>query len=264
MSSRLKRPDRLQLLFSLLGGVVLLFIVAPLLAVFLRSSPGVMLDTARETAVQDSIWLTLWTSLSATLLFALPAIPFAWLLARRRFPLRKLVTGIIDLPVIIPHSAAGIALLVVLSREGALGSLAEKIGLQLTGNPIGIMLAMAFVSIPFLIHAATDGFRAVSERLEKVALSLGASPLRVFLTISLPLARRSIFSGLILMWARGMSEFGAVIIIAYHPMVTPVMMYERLGSFGLKYALPVTAVFLLVSFTLFAVMRLVAGDNDVT
>lgn len=264
MTSSFKKPDRLQLLFTLLGGVVLLFIVAPLLAVFLRSAPGLMLETAQESAVQSSIWLTLWTSFCATLLFALPAVPFAWLLARGRFPLGRLVRGVIDLPVIIPHSAAGIALLVVLSREGLLGGLAERIGLQLTGAPAGIMLAMAFVSIPFLIHAAHDGFKAVPERLEKVALSLGASPWRVFLTITLPLARRSILSGMILMWARGMSEFGAVIIIAYHPMVTPVMMYERLGSFGLKYALPVTAVFLLVSFALFGLMRLVAGDKDVT
>jgi len=253
----------MQLLFSLLGGAVLLFILAPLLAVFLRSSPALMWETARESAVQSSIWLTLTASLGATLLFALPAIPFAWLLARRRFPLRRLVAGVIDLPIIIPHSAAGIALLVVLSREGVLGALAEKVGLQLTGSPLGIMLAMAFVSLPFLIHAAQDGFAAVPERLEKVALNLGASPLRVFTTISLPLARRSILSGLILMWARGMSEFGAIIIIAYHPMVTPVMMYERLGSFGLKYALPVTAVFLLVSFALFILMRVVAGDKDV-
>jgi len=258
-----RRLNRMQLLFSLLGGAVLLFILAPLLAVFLRSSPALMWETARESAVQSSIWLTLTASLGATLLFALPAIPFAWLLARRRFPLRRLVAGVIDLPIIIPHSAAGIALLVVLSREGVLGALAEKVGLQLTGSPLGIMLAMAFVSLPFLIHAAQDGFAAVPERLEKVALNLGASPLRVFTTISLPLARRSILSGLILMWARGMSEFGAIIIIAYHPMVTPVMMYERLGSFGLKYALPVTAVFLLVSFALFILMRVVAGDKDV-
>jgi molybdate/tungstate transport system permease protein len=129
------------------------------------------------------------------------------------------------------------------------------------GHPIGISIAMAFVSIPFLINAARDGFEGVPVRLEKAALTLGASPARVFFTISLPLAWRNIVSGLILMFARGMSEFGAVIVVAYHPMVTPVLIYERFGSFGLKYARPVSVLFILISLAVFIILRMLSKEK---
>ncbi|MGB5026751.1 MAG: ABC transporter permease subunit, partial [Saprospiraceae bacterium] len=95
-------------------------------------------------------------------------------------------------------------------------------------------------------------------RLEKVAYTLGASKTRVFFTISLPLAWRNIVTGLIMMWGRGLSEFGAVIIIAYHPMITPVMIYERFNSFGLEYAKPVTALFIAICLIIFIIMKLIS------
>jgi molybdate/tungstate transport system permease protein len=167
------------------------------------------------------------------------------------------VSGIIDLPVVIPHTAAGIAILGVISRNTVLGKTAGAIGLDLVGNPVGISIAMAFVSVPFLLNAARDGFASVPVRLEKAALNLGASPVRVFFTISLPLAKRNIISGAIMMFARGMSEFGAVVIVAYHPMITPVMIYERFGAFGLKYAQPVAVIFVFVSLMFFVVLRMI-------
>jgi molybdate/tungstate transport system permease protein len=121
---------------------------------------------------------------------------------------------------------------------------------------------MAFVSLPYLINAARDGFISVPERLEKAALTLGASPVRVFFTVSLPLAWKNILSGLILMFARGMSEFGAVIIIAYHPMITPVLIYERFTSFGLKYAQPVSVIFILVVLVFFMILRLLLSKTN--
>ncbi len=256
------KTEPLSLVFAALGGVVLLFIVAPLASMFLNCSLPELAETAKETDVRNSIWLTLWTSMAATVIFAIAAIPFAYLLARKDFPLKGLVTAIIDIPIVIPHSAAGIALLGVLSRSSLLGRAAGKIGLSLVGSSAGIMAAMAFVSIPYLINSARDGFLAVPDRLEKAALNLGASPLRVFLTVSVPLAARSIVSGLILMWARGMSEFGAVLIIAYHPMITPVLIYERFGAFGLKYARPVAVIFIAVCLVFFVFLRLLAKEKQ--
>jgi len=238
-----KKLEPVHLVFAALGGLVLLFIVAPLINMVFKCSPGQLVNTVNDTEVQSSIWLTLFTSMAATILFAIAAIPFAYLLARKQFPGKQLVNGIIDLPIVIPHSAAGIALLGIFSRDTFIGSIADKMGIQFVGGYAGIMVAMAFVSIPFLINAARDGFAMVPEHLEKAAMNLGASPLRVFFTISTPMAWRAILSGLILMWARGMSEFGAVIIIAYHPMITPILIYERFGAFGLKYARPVSVIF---------------------
>jgi molybdate/tungstate transport system permease protein len=257
----LKKTLSLQHVFIFLGALVLLFILAPLLGIFLKTSPVSLFETAKETEVRDSIWLTIWTSMTGTLIFSIAAIPLSYLLVRKNFPLKKLITGIIDLPVVIPHSAAGIAILGFISRDSLMGKMGSSLGLNFIGNPAGITIAMAFVSIPYLINAARDGFAGVPERLEKAALTLGSSPTRVFFTISLPLAWRNIVSGLILMFARGMSEFGAVIMVAYHPMITPILIFERFGSFGLKYARPVSVLFILISLTVFIILRSLAKEK---
>ncbi len=242
----------------LLSSLVLLFILAPLVGMLIHSGKSELLETVSDRDVQESIWLTIWISFTVTLIFAVAAIPLAWLLARKNFPFRNIVQGIIDLPVVLPHTAAGIAILGFISREGFLGKLADSLGLNLINNPAGIGLAMAFVSIPFLINSARDGFFAVPERLEKAALTLGASRTRVFFTISLPLAWRSIITGFVMMFARGMSEFGAVVIVAYHPMIAPVLIYERFTSFGIKYARPASVVFIAVALIIFIILRIIS------
>ena len=172
-----------------------------------------------------------------------------------------MVTGLINLPIIIPHSAAGIALLSVISRNTIPGQVAESLGFGFIGTPAGIMLAMAFVSVPYLIIAAIDGFNSVPVKIEKAALNLGASPFRTFFSVTLPLAWKPILSGLIMMWARGMSEFGAVIIIAYHPMTSPVLIFERFNSFGLQYARPVAVLLLLICLIFFVALRIFSKNK---
>jgi len=117
---------------------------------------------------------------------------------------------------------------------------------------------MAFVSLPFLIQSAREGFLNISPNIEKSALSLGVSPLFVFFRVSLPLAFRQILTGYIMMFARGMSEFGAVVIIAYHPLTSPVLLFERMNQFGLSYVQPIAAVVVLVSLIFFVFLRLLA------
>jgi len=240
----------------ILSGLVLLFIIGPLVGMFAATAPNELVETVKDTEVRNSIGLTISISMLTTLFFAVISIPFAWLLARKDFFLKKLVLSIIDLPIVIPHTAAGIAILGIISRDSVIGKAADSVGLNFVGHPVGIGLAMAFVSVPFLINAAHDGFKSVPVRLEHAALSLKASPARVFFTISLPLAWRNIVSGLVMMFARGMSEFGAVIIVAYHPMTTPVLIYDRFGSFGLKYARPVSVVFISICILIFILFRL--------
>jgi len=261
MTSLGKNSTGLQLVFTVLGGVVILFIIAPIAGMYLDTSFALVGEAFHSTEVRESIWLSLWTSMAGTLFFSIFAIPLAYVLARKSFPLKSLVNGIIDIPIVIPHSAAGIAILGILTRESVLGRSAEVMGFKFVGSPFGIMVAMAFVSIPFLINAARDGFASVPERLEKIALTLGASPARAFFTISVPMAWRPILSGFILMWARGMSEFGAVIIIAYNPKTAPVMIYERFTSFGLNYALPAAVLFVTVCLTVFVALRLIKRKN---
>jgi molybdate/tungstate transport system permease protein len=243
-------------IFLILSSLILLFLVAPLLGLFFQTGFEEFLDTANDKEVQESIWLTIWVSFLATFIFAIAAVPFAWMLARKDFPLKSVVQGIIDLPIVLPHTAAGIALLGFISREGLLGKMADSVGFSLVNNPAGIALAMAFVSLPFLINSARDGFASVPEKLEKAALNLGASWTRVFFSVSIPLAWRSIITGFVMMFARGMSEFGAVVIIAYHPMIAPVLIYDRFSSFGLSYARPAAVLFIIVALIIFTGLRL--------
>jgi molybdate/tungstate transport system permease protein len=250
-----------QLVLLFLSGLALLFIIGPLVGMFVNTSPASLAETGKDPEVLRSIGLTLWISMAATAVFALAAIPFAWVMARREFPLKRLVSGIIDLPIVIPHSAAGIAILGVVSRNSVLGKIGTAIGLDFVGAPAGIALAMAFVSLPFLINAARDGFASVPLRYEHAAASLGASPSRIFFTISVPLASRNIVSGLVMMFARGMSEFGAVVVVAYHPMVTPTLIWDRFSSFGLSYARPVAVLFILVTLAAFILLRIFSKNG---
>lgn len=253
------RTDPFALVLSFLGGIVLLFIIAPLVGMFLGTPITDVLSTAADSEVINSIWLTLASSFGGTLFFSFFAIPLAYVMARKDFFGKRIITAIIDIPIIIPHTAAGIAILGFVSRDTVMGKMASSLGFDFVGHPAGIALAMAFVSIPFLINAARDGFSSVPVRLEQAARNLGASPLRVFFTISIPLAWRHILSGFILMFARGLSEFGAVVIIAYHPMTAPVMIYERFTSYGLKYARPVAVIFILVCLLFFILLRLLTN-----
>ncbi len=251
----------LSWVFAVLGGLVLLFIIAPLAGIFLKTTPLQFFETVQDKAVTGSILLTLVISLLTTVFFSIGAIPLAYMLARRSFKGKSLVQSLIDLPIVIPHSAAGIALLGLVSRDSFLGKAASSVGIDFVGHPLGIGLAMAFVSIPFLIQSARNGFEQVPVRLEKAAMNLGASSWTSFRKISLPLAKRSIISGMIMMFSRGLSEFGAVVIIAYYPMITPVLIWDRFNSFGLKYARPVAALFLLVCLIFFVALRLLANKS---
>lgn len=245
----------ISLLFFGLAVVMILFLVLPLATMILSVSPQRLYTTLIEDEVWHSILLTITSGLWATGFGLLFGVPLAYLLSRHRFPGKRLVEGLIDLPVVIPHTAAGIALLSVFGRKFYGGKFFDLFGINFVGAEPGIVIAMMFGSVPFLINAARDGFQSVDPRMEQVAQSLGASPWRTFWTVTLPLARRSILTGSMLMWSRGISEFGAVFILVYHPMVAPVLIWNRFETYGLDYAKPVAVLLLLLCVTVFIVLR---------
>ncbi len=250
-----------RIVISGLSGILVLIIVIPLARMVLSADPGVLRSTIGDPEVIQSILLTLRAALWATLSCILFGVPLAYALARWDFPGKSIVQGIVDLPVMIPHTAAGIALLMVYGREFFLGKAFGLVGVSFTGTVSGISLAMAFVSLPFLVNAARDGFLSVDPRLERVARTLGASPWQAFFKVSLALCWRSILSGAIMMWARGIAEFGAVIVLAYHPMVAPVLIWERLENYGLKYASPVAVILILLCLLIFSGLRWLARQK---
>ncbi len=263
-----KKPDSMSVIFILLGAFMLLFIFAPPLKTVFSSSPGTLWNTLLEEDIYSSVLLTISAALVATLVGIFFGVPLAYLLARHQFRGKRLVEAIIDVPIVIPHSAAGVALLFVFGSNFFFGKILNTVGLGFFRSFSGVVIAMMFISVPFLIDAAKEGFKAVDVRLEKVARTLGASAWKSFFRISLPLAWRSIFSGSVLMWARGLSEFGAILIIAYsasflgwNTKVLPIVVADRF-DFGLDYTRPVAAIAILISLVAFILLRTIAYRGE--
>ncbi|MDI6786195.1 MAG: ABC transporter permease [bacterium] len=257
-----KRIDKTKIIFFILGGVVILFIVLPLIKMIVTTNPKILWETLKDQVVYKSIFLTIYAALISTFLSFVFGIPLAYCLARYNFWGKEIIEGIVDIPVVIPHTAAGIALLISFGQNSLIGKAGAFLGIEFIGSIYGIIIAMAFVSLPFLINAAKEGFRLVDVKLEKAARTLGAGGLKSFFTITLPLSKKSVVSGMIMMWARGISEFGAVLIIAYHPMVAPILLFERFESFGLSYAKPVGVILIFVSLLLFVILRIFMSKKD--
>jgi len=159
-------------------------------------------------------WFTVLCATAATIAVLPFGVAIAWLLARRRFPGRTLVETVVSLPLVMPPVATGLILLMLLSRRGAIGGWLERLGIEVVFTWKAVVIAMAIMGLPLLIRTARAGFEQVHRRYEDVAATLGARPLRVFLTISLPLAWPSVLAGAVLAFARALGEFGATIVVA--------------------------------------------------
>ena len=246
---------RLLAVFSVLSLLIVLFVLVPLFKIVFLSNKAALWQAIQDTTVLKSILLTLYAALITTVVGFLLGVPLAFILARHNFPLKGVLEGLIDLPIVVPHTAAGIALLFVFGRNYLLGKWFNSIGIQFVDSLAGIIIGMLFVSVPFLINSAKDGFRKVDVRLENVARTLGASPWQAFRRVTFPLARRSILTGTLMMWARGISDFGAVIILTYFPMVTSILIYQRFESYGLTQAIPVAAILVIICAIIFIGFR---------
>lgn len=248
----------LSALFALAGSILILFILFTLLNMIFKQiiyQPDGLIESISDPIVTRSIILTLYSSFLATFISVIFGTPLAYILARNNFPGKTMIEAIIDIPVIIPHSVAGIALYTLLNSRSAVGMAFDKIGIVFEDSIWGIVVAMLFVSTPFYVNAARDGFKNVDPRLERVARTLGANQWKVFTKITLPLSSGNLLSGIIMSWARGISEFGAVIIIAFYPMIAPVLIYYRFTTHGLKGSQPIAVLLILICLTFFIGLR---------
>jgi len=192
----------------------LLFLLLPLAALLLRVTPAQVSASLGTTAVRQAVGLSLRTSAAATGLAVALGTPVAYLLARRRFRLKRTLEALVDLPVVLPPAVAGLALLMAFGRNGLLGDVFESLGLQIAFSPAAVVLAQTFVAAPYYVRAATIGFAHVEAELEQAASIDGAGPWQVFRHVTAPLAWHGLVSGAALTWARALGEFGATIIFA--------------------------------------------------
>ncbi|MEM1576867.1 MAG: ABC transporter permease [Archaeoglobaceae archaeon] len=240
--------DYFSIFLAIIGSFLILFILIPILLILATQMLDFnsLLKAMGDELVLSSLLNSIATSTATMLISLLFGVPLGYLLARSNFAGKRFVQGVVDLPIVIPHSVVGIMLLLTFSKA-------------ILDNHLGIISAMLFVSASFTINSARDGFLAVDEKAEFVARTLGASRFKVFFTVSIPLALPSILTGAIMTWARAMSEVGAILIVAYYPKTAQVLVMDYFNNYGLSAAQPIAVILILISLALFILLRGIAN-----
>lgn len=246
------------LLFLLFVGLPLVFLVIRGLA-----QEDFAAQVTRHQVLQ-AVRLSFTTSSISVLVMLLVGTPLAYFLARRRFPGHRLVDTLIELPIILPPVVAGLAMLMAFGRTSLLGRALDGVGIHLPFTLAAVVFAELFVAAPFYIRAAKLGFEAVDPGLEELAQTLGASPTRAFFRVTLPLARRALVGGLVLAWARAVSEFGATLMFAGNlPGRTQTMPLAVMSAFesSLGAALALSVLMLAIALLVLLVARLLLSRH---
>jgi molybdate transport system permease protein len=207
-----RRP--FEILLAVAAGLVLAFLLLPILALFLRIAPGELFSQLTSTVAVDALIVSLKTSAIAHAVVLLVGTPAAYLLATRRFRGRSLMLTLVELPLVLPPAVAGIALFAAFGRAGLLGDTLDAAGISIPFTQTAVVFAVIFVSSPFYVRLAVSAFEAVDPRLIEASRTLGAGPRRTFFRVALPLAGGGLSAASALAFARGLGEFGATIMFA--------------------------------------------------
>ncbi len=252
------RISRMKTLFILLGAIIIAILALPLFGLFFKQfafdAVG-FTEILADQAALKAVGLSCLSALLAVVACFVFGVPLAYLLARKEFRGKAVVSGLIDLPMVIPHAAAGIMLLTVFGLNGLVGGPLSPF-IRFEGAMPGVVVAMMFVSAPFFLNSAKEGFQSVDPRLEKVARSLGASEWTAFRKVALPLAAPQIFTGAIMGWSRAVSEFAAVtLLVGFYPMIAPGMIWSRFNSLGFYQGMRVAVLLLVITLSVFIFLK---------
>jgi len=242
------------------AAVGLAALVLPLLGLVVRAPWSTLPSRLAAPGVLTALRLSLETATLATLLSVVLGVPLAWLLARVEFPGRRVVRALVTVPLVLPPVVGGVALLLVFGRKGLLGAwLDSAFGITLPFTTPGVVVAEAFVAMPFLIIAVEGALRGADTRFEEAAATLGAGRWTTFRRVTIPLVAPGIAAGAVLCWARALGEFGATITFAgNYPGITqtmPLAVYQTLEGGDLDGAIVLSLLLLVVSVTILASLR---------
>ncbi|WP_014866409.1 ABC transporter permease [Methanoculleus bourgensis] len=259
---RAERPgwhtDRCILWFCIMGAVIVGITVLALanIAITELADPAHLFEVAASSEVIGSILLTFCAGANAVLLLVIFGTPLAYVLARSRpSRFKEVVESVVDIPLILPHTVAGLLVYLLFMRRGWLGAPLAEIGLAFEDAYPGTVVAMLFVASPFFINSMREGFEKVPVHLENVARTLGAGTFTTFRTVTLPLSLRHMFNGAILAWGRAIGEFAAVIMIAYYPFIISTLIYYSFTTDGIHTSRSIAFVVIVISFAVFYLLR---------
>ncbi len=248
-----------------------IFFVIPFVGLVDRAldEPGTW-ELLRTSQVRQALTLSLWTSTVTVALALIFGTPIAYLLARAHFRGMAIVDALIDLPIVLPPTVAGVALLTAFGRRGLIGEPVEAwTGFTFGFRTIAVIMAQLLVAAPFYIRAAKSGFEAVDVQLERVAYTLGASRVRTFFRITVPQAWPALLAGTVLCWARSMGELGATLIFAGNlegktqTMPLAVISAFEGSSLGVAGAIALSLILLAVALVVLVLFRVVAGRASI-
>jgi molybdate transport system permease protein len=239
-------------------GLLLFFLILPLVSLLVRVPPRVLLARLEDPTVIDALRLSLLTSGCSTGVVVVLGLPLAHLLATREFRGRRLLEVLVDLPMVLPPTVAGVGLLMAFGRTGLVGGVLGALGLSIPFTTLAVVLAQVFVSAPFFVATMTAGLSEIEPRYLDAAATLRASPATVFFRVMLPLGLPSLIAGTATCWARALGEFGATITFAGNlPGVTqtmPLAVYLALQT-DLEASIALSVLLLAVSFLLLLAFR---------
>jgi len=231
-----------SLVLVLLAIVLILFVALPVLALFTNTPWSQIGPVLGNPQTQAAIETSLLSATLATALLTVLGVPMGYILAHYQFPGRALITGLMYFPLVLPPVVGGILLLLVWGQTGSIEQFLEPHNILFVNELSGIVLCQMFVSSPFIVILARQAFERIDPDLDEAARSMGADTLRVFWSDALPLSLRAILAGVALSWMRAFGEFGATVIVAYHPFSFPVFLYEQFSSVGYTPILPLALV----------------------
>ena len=240
-----------------------LIVLIPLSAVFIKSL-GIGWDGLWEILSSERILKSLQLSFSAALIAAFINVVFglllAWCLVRYRFPGKRIVDALVDLPFALPTAVAGIALTSLYAPTGWIGQYLEPLGIQVAYTPIGITLALIFIGIPFVVRTVQPVLSDLETELEEAASALGANRLQIVTKVILPILFPALITGFALAFARGVGEYGSVIFIAgnqpFKTEIAPLMIISRLEEYDYAGATTIAVVMLVLSFAILFLINL--------
>jgi molybdate transport system permease protein len=199
-------------LFGLLGAV---FLALPVAGLVLRAPWATATERLSRPGVGEALRLSVLCATASTLMALLLGVPLAWLLARERMPFKSLIRAVVLVPLLLPPVVSGVGLLATMGRRGLVGGyLYDWFGLRLPFSTAGVVVAVSYVALPFVVITMEGAFQSVDQGLEQAAATLGARPLAVTRTVTLPLVLPSLAAGAMLAWARAIGEFGATVTFA--------------------------------------------------
>ena len=246
--------------------LAVVFLTLPVLAIFLDSPPGELIEALGEPGALDALWLSLRTSGAALAIIVAVGTPAAYLLATRRFRGRALLVTLIELPLVLPPAVAGIALLAAVGPSGILGGSIEDAGVRLTFETAGVVVALTFVASPYYLRQAQAAFGALDPSWLEASRTLGAGPTRTFARVAIPTAAPGLVTGGALALGRALGEFGATLMFAGSlsgvTQTAPLAIYERFAT-DFQAALALSAVLVAVSAAILLSVKLVGSDAAV-